>query len=251
VLGASRTAVFPPLSLVVDLAQYPSHQSGTYWAAREGRSVPDWMDAVFTNLVVRPLPGALWWAAWCIENRVLIHTRIGVLDPSISWDSLLLGYSLAYLALLADRNIPFHQELVPVAEPGGDAGPEPADKPEFSHSSWPGRVTRLAVTALAWLASLNVWRGVWSWLDQAFLPLLPPTYNHVASLVIGTSTLTLLQCASTLGADWCPPDPAQGRVLEIRYWGLLGEEVTEEGRPLCKSMVPSCEKLSEATTTNQ
>ena len=131
-----------------------------------------------------------------------------MLDPSISWDSLLLGYSLAYLALLADRNIPFHQELVPVAEPGGDAGPEPADKPEFSHSSWPGRVTRLAVTALAWLASLNVWRGVgavlcsteelstaqvWSWLDQASLPLLPPTYNHVASLVIGTSTLTLLQ----------------------------------------------------------
>ena len=39
------------------------------------RSVPDWMDAVFTNLVVRPLPGALWWAAWCMENRVLIHTR--------------------------------------------------------------------------------------------------------------------------------------------------------------------------------
>ena len=90
VLGASRTAVFPPLSLVVDLAQYPSHQSGTYWAAGEGRwvsaarsssshlncrLVPDWMDAVFTNLVVRPLPGALWWAAWCIENRVLIHTR--------------------------------------------------------------------------------------------------------------------------------------------------------------------------------
>ena len=87
VLGTSRTAVFPPLSLVVDIAQYPSHQSGTYWAAGEGRwvsaarsssfhlncrSVPGWMDAVFTNLVVRPLPGALWWAAWCMENRVLI-----------------------------------------------------------------------------------------------------------------------------------------------------------------------------------
>ena len=85
-----------------------------------------------------------------------------MLDPSISWDSLLLGYSLASLALLADRNIPFHQELVPepVQEPGGDAGPEPADKPEPSHSCWPGQATRLALTALAWLASLNVWRGV-------------------------------------------------------------------------------------------
>ena len=54
---------------------------------------------------------------------------------------------------------------------------------------WLGRILTTLTTLLAFWASVNVWRGVWSMLDRYFLPGINMEENYVVSTQLYTPRL--------------------------------------------------------------
>lgn len=193
--SVERTLVASPCTLSLDAAQ-PSLKSGTYFRKTPGDGWWFVLDILFSNLVIHHLVVFCWWSLWSLENKFFLgDDQIGVLEKSfVSWDSVLLGYGLTLLSWSLDKCLPLTSKLY-IAKP-----------------------LNLLVAFTAFLASVNVWRGVWSFMDHWFLPKIPPGVNHVLSHIIGLVMLTLLGAANTISNRNIVRGEDEGRVVEVQYW---------------------------------
>lgn len=170
------------------------------------------VDVILTNFVIRKLTIILWWSLWCLENKFLIEHIIGEANSVLAADSLVLGYALCLIIFLSNITIlPLCPSLIQ-------------------------KVLTLLLRLLAVLGTLNVWRGVWSLLDQAWLWLGCP-FNAASSylLSISLSCLCLMVTGTlqSLGGDKVVFDTNDSApFIDIKYWDRKLE--TEEDTELTK-----------------
>ena len=201
-----RCGVFPPLVLSTD-SHHQTFQNGLYFRSSPGEQGFLPLDSVFSNFVVKTVPVIVWWALWCLENKYFSHNKIGEKDELISYDSLATGYGLAILVFITDKLLPYDQLHALIT-----------------------RLARLFITCTAILATLNVWRGVWSCLDHFFFPSVTGSCNYSLSLLVSIIGLTITHSSNTLGADFIIwDDDADGDVIDIQFWNTSedAEDKTE------------------------
>jgi len=122
------------------------------------------LDTIFTYSVVHSLVICCWWGMWELENRfILFPCEITVKDIK-AWDSVVISYFLVFVVVTINDSVTAMQEE-------------------------DGKFKKAAVTNftafLAFLASLNFWRGIWSLMDFYFFPSLSLWENLVVSHLIG------------------------------------------------------------------
>lgn len=193
--GVERTLIASPCNISLDSSE-PSLKSGTYFRKTPSDGWFFLLDILFSNLVIHHLVVFCWWSLWSLENTFFLgNDQIGVYERDlVSWDSVLLGYGLTLLAWSLDRFLPLTAKLY-VAKP-----------------------LSLLVTLTAFLASVNVWRGVWSFMDHWFLHNIPTGLNHIISHVMGLLLLSLLGIVNTISNRTIIRGEDGGRVVEVTYW---------------------------------
>ena len=191
----SKSVIAAPLALCTDRHETTFANTTFY------RRNPDsrwWFvaDVVFTNVVVRQLIVFCWWSLWSLENRFLIRNRIGFKDSEVSWDSILLGYGATLLAFSLDRLLL-------------SAGPL---------KQWLSRPLTYITTLLAFFASVNVWRGVWSLYDIWLFPTVEKELNYLVSAAAGFLLLAVALLSNTISTDQVVHDTDGPEVVTIAYW---------------------------------
>ena len=74
------------------------------------------------------------------------------------------------------------------------------------------------VSMVTFVASVNVWRGVWSLIDHYFFPSLAPWLNHLISHLVGVVGLTLAGAFNTVNnRNIIKPEDGVS-VVTIKYW---------------------------------
>ena len=203
----SKCGIFPPLVLITD-SHHQTFQNGLYFRSSPGEQGFLLLDCIFSNFVVKIIPVLAWWSLWCLENKYFSHNMIGEKDEVISYDSLVTGYFLVILAFIADKLLPY-EKFHPL----------------------PSKFSKLFITFLSIVATLNVWRGVWSWLDHFFFSFITGTWNYSLSLLVSIFGLTITFSTNTLGGDFINFDNEDNAVIDIQYWslddGLVNKEETE------------------------
>merc|ERR1712055_133915 len=76
----------------------------------------------------------------------------------------------------------------------------------------------LIATLIAFYASVNVWRGLWSLQSHYFLPGLQQDENYLVSHILGLAALSLLKVSNTIGNDNIVKDCEAEEVAPIQYW---------------------------------
>jgi len=192
----AKCAIFPPLVLIIDSHQQ-TFKNGLYFRSSPGEQGFILLDSIFSNFVVKTVPVLVWWSIWCLENKYFIHNMIGEKDEVISYDSLVTGYILVILVFIADKILPY-KELRPGVS----------------------MLSRLFISCLAILATLNVWRGVWSWLDHFFLPSITGSCNYSLGALLSIIGLTLTYSTNTLGGDFIKfsETDEEEDVIDIQFW---------------------------------
>jgi len=100
VLRIPKSLMASPLGVDMDTHEV-TFTNGTYF-----RQVPDagWRflgDVLFTNVVIRQVVVLTWWSCWSLENEFFyFQTPEGETQDVVSYDSLLLGYTLAMVGVL-------------------------------------------------------------------------------------------------------------------------------------------------------
>eukprot|EP00088_Acartia_fossae_P030046 TRINITY_DN3098_c0_g1_i10.p1 TRINITY_DN3098_c0_g1~~TRINITY_DN3098_c0_g1_i10.p1 ORF type:complete len:357 (+),score=67.20 TRINITY_DN3098_c0_g1_i10:318-1388(+) len=153
-------------------------------------------DVLFTNMIIRVLIVMCWWSLWSLEGNVLIPNLIGVKDEKVAYYSFVLGYILAVLVAVFDRllvNHPFSKQYI--------------NKP-----------LRIVIIILAFIASVNVWRGVWSIYDNFLFPGVNPALNYIASTLFAYIVLALLKLSNTICNDMVVWDSEEGPIVLVDYW---------------------------------
>jgi len=153
-------------------------------------------DVLFTNMIVRVLIVMCWWSLWSLEGNFLIPNLIGIKDAEASWDSFLLGYGLTSVVAILDRvqvNYPSSKQYI--------------NKP-----------LRIIILLLAFIASVNVWRGVWSMYDNFLFPRVTPVLNYMLSALLAYLALALLKLTNTICTDMIVWDPVEGPLIVVDYW---------------------------------
>jgi len=152
------------------------------------------VDVLFSNVVVHHLIVFAWWSLWSLENNIFGMDRIGVKEKLVSWPSVLLGYGLTLLSFSLDQCLPMTTKLYVV-------------KP-----------LSVIVSMVTFVASVNVWRGVWSLIDHYFFPSLAPWLNHLISHLVGVVGLTLAGAFNTVNnRNIIKPEDGVS-VVTIKYW---------------------------------
>ena len=206
----SKCGIFPPLVLITD-SHDQTFQNGLYFRSSPGEQGFLLLDCIFSNFVIKIVPILAWWSLWCLENKYFSHNVIGEKDEVISYDSLISGYALVMITFMADKLLPYEQFHKVVS-----------------------RFSKLFITFLSIVATLNVWRGVWSWFDHCFFPFIPGTSNYVLGLLVSIVGLTITLSTNTLGGDSINFDDEDMAVIDIQYWSLVDDTLdNEETEPIC------------------
>jgi len=191
----SRTLIGSPLALCLDTHENIFKVS-TFFMKTPDAKVWFLSDVLFTNLVVRTMVVFCWWSLWSLEDRILILNKISKMDKTIAYDSIILGYGAALLAFLLDILI----------------------EKTTTTKQYIQKPLRVITIFLAFFASMNVWRGVWSIYDSLLFPGIPVELNYIASLVTAFLALTFLLLSNTICNDHIVLDKNDGRVIGIQYW---------------------------------
>jgi len=172
-------------------------------------------DVIFTNLIVRQLIVLSWWSLWSLENTFFFYqTPEGEKEELVSYDSLLLGYALAMVS------VGLSQFLLDTK----------------TTKLYVIRALDLFTTLVAFYASVNVWRGLWSFQTHYFLPSLQQDENYLISHLLGLAALSLLKVSNTIGNDNIIKDCEADEVTSIQYWSR--EKQSKKGQD---DMVPIME----------
>jgi len=215
VLRIPKSLMASPLGVDMDTHEV-TFTNGTYF-----RQVPDagWRflgDVLLTNVVIRQVVVLTWWSCWSLENEFFyFQTPEGETQDVVSYDSLLLGYTLAMVTVCLS------QLLLQLT----------------STKLWVVRPLDLLATLLAFYASVNVWRGLWSLQSHYFLPGLQQDENYLVSHLLGLTALSLLRVSNTIGNDNIVKDCEAEEVTPLQYW-RQGKPGRGEGR---EEMVPIVE----------
>jgi len=191
----SRTLIGSPLAICVDTHENVFKPSTFFLKTPETRA---WFvaDVLFTNLVVRLMVVFSWWSLWSLEDRFLILNKISEIDETIAYDSLILGYGVAIVVFLMDILV----------------------ERSTTTKQYVKKPLRCLTIIVAFFASMNVWRGVWSIYDSFSLPRIPQELNYLASLVTAFLALSLLQLSNTICNDHIVLDTNEDAVININYW---------------------------------
>lgn len=153
-------------------------------------------DVLFTNMIVRVLIVMCWWSLWSLEGSFLIPNLIGRRDDEVAYDSFLIGYFMTCVVAFMDRmlvNYPSSKQYI--------------NKP-----------LRVLIILLAFIASVNVWRGVWSLYDNFLFPRVNPVLNYGLSVLLSYLALALLKLSNTICNDNIVWDPIEGPLIIVDYW---------------------------------
>ena len=189
-----KTVVFPPLVLLKDGLE-DTFQNGLYFKSSPGEQGFLLLDCIFSNFVVKFVPILAWWSLWCVENKYFIHNIIGEKDEVVSYDSLIFGYALVMVVFIVDKCVRY-------------------DELHFI----PRKILWRFLVFCTFAATLNVWRGVWSFLDHFLLPSLEGNLNYILSLIISITGLTIIGCINTIGGDFIIFDADKNGAIELHFW---------------------------------
>jgi len=202
----AKCAIFPPLVLITDSHQQ-TFKNGLYFRSSPGEQGFILLDSIFSNFVVKTVPALVWWSLWCLENKYFIHNMIGEKDEVVSYDSLIFGYILTIFVFTLDKLLPYKD-----LQPGVS------------------KFCRLFISCLAILATLNVWRGVWSWLDHFFLPSISGNCNYSLGALLSIIGLSITYSTNTLGGDFIKfaDTEDEEEVIDIQFWTLKWDSIKSE-----------------------
>ncbi len=200
----SRSLISAPLSLCFD-----SHEN-TFLNANYFRQTPEsktWfvVDVLFTNIVIRQLIVFCWWSLWSLENIFLINNVIGVKDNEVSWDSIILGYFTTIIAFGMDKML----------------------LASTTRKQYITKPLQYLTTLIAFFASVNVWRGIWSLYDNYLFPSVDKDLNYIVSAVLGFLVLSITLLSNSVCNDQIASDMDEGEIVCIKYWRLLNKQSPE------------------------
>ena len=196
----SRSLISAPLSLCLD-----SHEN-TFLNATYFRQTPQskiWfvVDVLFTNIVIRQLIVFCWWSLWSLENIFLINNVIGVKDADVAWDSIILGYFTTFIAFGMDKML----------------------LASTTRKQYITKPLQFLTTLIAFFASVNVWRGIWSLYDNYLFPSVDKDLNYIVSAIIGFLVLSVTLLSNSVCNDQISSDLDEGEIVSIKYWRLLNK----------------------------
>jgi len=205
--------------LGVDMDEHEiTFSNGTFFRQNPSSGWRFFGDVIFTNVIVRQVVVLTWWSCWSLENEFFyFQTPEGETQAVVSWDSLLLGYSLAMVA------VGLSQILLRLT----------------STKLYIVKSLDLIATLIAFYASVNVWRGLWSLQSHYFLPGLQQDENYLVSHILGLAALSLLKVSNTIGNDNIVKDCEAEEVAPIQYWSKAGISGRKEAGQ--EEMVPIVE----------
>lgn len=211
----SRSLISSPLSQSLDRHDI-TFQNSTFFRKAPNDRWWFFADVLFTNLVIRQLIVFGWWSLWTLENLFLIDKDIGEKEEVISYDSLMLGYSATFVAFLVDRLL---------------------QRPRVRKAVYMVKLLEFLVVLLAFFASVNVWRGLWSIYDNVALPGISADFNNLVCHAAGLVVLSLLMLSNTISNDRIEWDVDGGEIVTVGYWGALPSGDYSQ----CDEMVPIIE----------
>jgi len=139
---------------------------------------------------------------------------MGEYVSDVSWDSLLLGYAGAMLVMALDQ---LSGQLT-------------------STKLYITRPINIFLILLAFISSVNVWRGIWSMLNHYFFANINPDENYIISHIAGLGFLSAILLSNTISNDKIVLDCDTHSVVNIEYWNP--ERASKEGQ---EEMVPIME----------
>ena len=77
---------------------------------------------------------------------------------------------------------------------------------------------RVFIILLAFISSVNVWRGVWSLYDNFLFPKVTPALNYGLSALLSYIALALLKLSNSICNDNIVWDPVEGPLIIVDYW---------------------------------
>lgn len=207
----SRSLISSPLSQSLDYHEITFQQS-TFFRKVPNNKWAFFADVLFTNLVIRQLVVFGWWSLWSLENLFLIDKDIGEKEEVISYDSLMLGYAATFMAFFMDRLL---------------------QRPRLRKTMFIVKSLEVIAVLLAFFASVNVWRGLWSIYDNVSLPGLGRNANNLVCHLVGLTVLSLIMLTNTISNDRIEWDVESGEIISLAYWGLPAGDLSQ-----CDEMVP-------------
>jgi len=208
ILRISKSLMASPLGIDMDDHEV-TFSNGTFFQQTPANGWRFVGDIVFTNVVIRQVIVLTWWSCWSLENKYMyFQTPEGEVQEVVSWDSLLLGYSLAMVAVFLSQVL---QRL-------------------STTKLYIQRPIDLAASLLAFYASVNVWRGLWSLQSHYFLPSLQKDENYLLSHCLGLLALSLLRVSNTIANDSIIKDCEAEEVTPIQYWTRKLQPSKKEGQ---------------------
>lgn len=174
-------------------------------------------DTLFTYMVVHTLVICTWWGMWELENRYIFFPCEITFKDIMAWDSVVLSYMLIFLLVTINRSVR-----------------------DMKDDTWKTTTSNF-VAFLAFLSSLNFWRGFWSLQDFYFFPSLTISENLALSHGVGFLALHLAKASLNL-TQGSSKDLARPEFHSCVYWsrkdgGCLGDPYADldEERPLLES----------------
>jgi len=191
----SKSLVGSPLALCQDTHEN-IFKASTFFLKTPETKLWFIADVLFTNLVVRLMVVFCWWSLWSLEDRFLILNKISEVDKTIAYDSVILGYGVALIVFLMDIVV----------------------ETSTTTKQYIKKPLRATTIIIAFFASVNVWRGVWSIYDSFLFPGIPKELNYVASILTAILALSALQLSNTICNDHIVMDTSEEPVISISYW---------------------------------
>jgi len=191
--------------------------NGTFFRQNPSSGWKFFGDVIFTNVILRQVVVLTWWSCWSLENEFFYFQSPEAEVEVVSWDSLLLGYTLALVTVgLSQLLLRLTTTKLYIVKP-----------------------LDILATLTAFYASVSVWRGLWSLQSNYFLPGLQQDENYLVSHFLGLFALTLLRVSNTIGNDNIVKDCEAEEVAPIQYWSLSsGNRSAQQGQ---EEMVPIVE----------
>ncbi|XP_038215074.1 uncharacterized protein LOC119834696 isoform X1 [Zerene cesonia] len=170
-LRSSRNILAPPYFLVTD-GKEATYMFNTRFRMSSRETALYILDCVFSVTVVGSLVVFVWRGSWALLDIFLFPD-----DPSKScWTSLIMGYSLVVVTF--SLQVPMRWAAAKLQGAGRLL------LVDFYH-------------LVSFLATVNVWRGVWGLLDIYFYPESPKLSNW-SSHIVSLALLILLNCSNSI-----------------------------------------------------
>lgn len=158
------------------------------------------LDTIFSYGVVHFLVICTWWGMWELENRyILFPCEITVKDFQ-AWDSVILAYLFVFVVVALDKSLKEMEEEEKLKR----------------------IVVANCVAFLAFLASLNFWRGIWSLQDFYFFPNMNLRENLLLSHILGFLGTLLSKTSLTLTQSSAKDCQTAPQFYACQYWGRGG-----------------------------